>query len=76
MDAGRERLIELVLEISTTYRDPELAAQFDAAQWLDEWLHRPQPSLNMAKLIDHMLIGAGLAQVDTLLKHLAVDAFA
>ena len=76
MDSARERLIELVQEIVTTYGDPEQAAQFDAAQWMEEWLHRPQPSLNMAAPIDHMLTEEGLAQVETLLKRHAVDAFA
>lgn len=76
MDSARERLIELVHEIVTTYGDPEQAAQFDAAQWLDEWLHRPQPSLNMAKSADHIPTEEGLAQVETLLKRMAVGAFA
>ncbi|MBB6580073.1 uncharacterized protein (DUF2384 family) [Comamonas odontotermitis] len=76
MDSARERLIELVHEIVTTYGDPEQAAQFDAAQWLDDWLNRPQPSLNMAKSADHILTEEGLAQVETLLKRMAVGAFA
>lgn len=76
MDSARERLFEVVHELVTTYGDPEQAAQFDAAQWLDEWLNRPQPSLNMAKPIDHMLTEEGLAQVETLLKRMAVGVFA
>ena len=76
MDSARERLIELVHEIITTYGDPEQAAQFDAAQWLEEWLHRPQPSLNMVMPADHMLTEEGLAQVETLLKRMAAGAFA
>ena len=76
MDSARERLLEVVQEIVTTYGDPELVAQFDAAQWLEEWLHRPQPSLNMAKPADLMLTEEGLAQVETLLKRMAVGAFA
>ncbi|MEN5178403.1 antitoxin Xre/MbcA/ParS toxin-binding domain-containing protein [Comamonas odontotermitis] len=63
-------------ELVTTYGDPEQAAQFDAVQWLDEWLNRPQPSLNMAKPADLMLTEEGLAQVETLLKRMAVGAFA
>jgi len=76
MDLARERLLEVVREIVATHGDSELAAQFDAAQWLDEWLHRPQPSLNMAKPADLMLAEEGLAQVETLLERMAVGAFA
>ncbi|WP_429017525.1 MbcA/ParS/Xre antitoxin family protein [Comamonas sp. 4034] len=39
-------------------------------------MNRPQPSLNLAKPVDLMLTEEGLAQVETLLKRMAVGALA
>ena len=69
-------LVQLTNEIVAEYGDPERSAEFDAAQWLSVWLDRPQPSLTMRRPIDLLDSRKGRSVVETLLRRIAVDAFA
>lgn len=46
---GREReiaaLVRLVRTIVDESGDPAMAKAFDAAAWLEDWLHQPNPAL-------------------------------
>ena len=69
-------LVQLINDMVAEYGDPERSAEFDAAQWLFVWLERPQPSLDMRRPIDLAGSIEGRTAVETLLKRIAVDAFA
>lgn len=69
-------LIGLVQSMVAEYGDPALAKDFDAAHWLNGWLDRPQPSLQMRKPAELLDTASGVEAVETLLKRIAVDAFA
>jgi putative toxin-antitoxin system antitoxin component (TIGR02293 family) len=42
---GMSKLIGLVQTVIDESGDPDLAKDFDAAQWLEEWLSQPNPAL-------------------------------
>ncbi|MDR2332039.1 MAG: DUF2384 domain-containing protein [Burkholderiaceae bacterium] len=73
---GMIRLIGLTEQIVADHGDPDQAAGFDAARWLGEWIERPQPSLGMKKPSEYLDTATGLEMVETLLKRIAVGAFA
>lgn len=70
------RLIGLTQKIVAEYGDPELLASFDAAEWLGTWIERPQPSLGMKKPSEYLDSATGIEMVETLLKRIAMEAFA
>lgn len=70
------RLVGLVEEIVQNTVSPEAADQFDAAKWLGEWIDRPQPSLGMRCPSEYLDTATGIEVVETLLKRIAVGAFA
>lgn len=70
------RLIALAHQIVAVFGNPELSRDFDAGQWLEAWLRRPQPSLAMQTPADLLMEAGGMDRVETLLRRVAVDAFA
>ena len=69
-------LVTLVQQIVAEFGDSEHSKDFDAGLWLEGWMLRPQASLGMrapSLLLDEP---DGIKQVATLLRRLAVDAFA
>ena len=76
MQNSKQRLLDITREIVSSHIDQESAKDFDAAQWLDLWLEKPQPSLLMAKPADLLTSREGVQQVEKLLKRIAVGAFA
>lgn len=70
------RLIGLTEQIVADYGDPERAKDFDASAWLGAWVERPQPSLGMKKPSEYLDTATGIEMIETLLKRIAVGAFA
>lgn len=66
----------LVHEIAEDFIMPEQRKDFDADKWLGEWLEIPQPSLNNRKPSEFLHTDVGMQIVETLLKRIAVGAFA
>lgn len=66
----------LVHEIAQDFIMPEQRKDFDADKWLGEWLEIPQPSLNNRKPSEFLHTDVGMQIVETLLKRIAVGAFA
>lgn len=69
-------LIGLTEQIVADYGDPERAKDFDASAWLGAWIERPQPSLGMKKPSEYLDTATGIEMIQTLLKRIAVGAFA
>ena len=69
-------LTELVDQIVTDFGDSELAKDFDAAVWLNQWIETPQPSLALKTPLDILANPDGLQMTKNLLMRIAVSAFA
>ena len=66
----------LVHEIVQDFIMPEQRKDFDADKWLGEWLEIAQPSLNNRKPSEFLHTDVGMQIVETLLRRIAVGAFA
>ena len=73
---GMSKLIGLVQTIVDESGDPELAKDFSAAQWLEEWLSQPNPALGGVSPSVFLDTREGQEVVSTLIAQMQSGAYA